>query len=215
MTNENFNEVIAQNPLVNKDVDTVKSAISTYREMAMRFIHRELMGYWRKVSESFTLPANTSTFDLKTEYSDLKEVRFMWTTTGMIDFMPERQYRRDYPNGITDKSTPVVYIPISDGNVLFAPTSSTATTIYISYNYIPDFTDISKIPEDLQDLAVDFVLSYFEPAEGSHFYWKKFMTSLKTAKEQLKLSEEEDIVIEPPEIMETLGSVMGDGLRVT
>jgi hypothetical protein len=214
MTNDTFNLMIANNPLVNKDVDTIKDAIDGFREMAMRFIHRELIGYWRKRGKAFTLASGTSTKSIKEEYTDLKEIRFLWTSTGEITVMPEKKYRRLYPNGVTSTGTPTGYVSIDNDDILFFPTPSTDTTINISYNYIPDFTDLETIPEDFQDMAVDFTLSYFENPEGNHFYWKKFLASMNTAKAQLKISEEEDIEIEAPEIIQTIGDTIEDLSRI-
>ena len=185
MTNETLLKSVATNQIVDKTEDEIREKFNHSLGLVLRTMHRKVKGHWRKENDSFSLAADTTTaVNMTTNFPDVYQVKYFWTTEGRIDIKPERWFRNTYPNP-DDKGTPVYAIWLTGQNYLFYPYTESAITIYASYWFIPDCTNIESFPESLHDVVEYGVLSHFEdnPTQANSFtrgkYTVLFENSLK------------------------------------
>lgn len=177
MTNEELVERVARNPIVARNIEDVRTLITDSQRLVQQTVHRHAKGFWLKDNSNFTLAANGHTVNLRGSdyFPDLVDAKYFWTSEGKIDVKPEKWFRKRYPDPTTT-GTPLYAIWLTSYNFRFYPTPTSDTTIYLSYLFRPNFSDISDFPDFLHDIIQYGVLASFEdiPSRENSFTRGKY-----------------------------------------
>ncbi len=187
MTNEELVERVARNPIVSQDIESVREQIEDSLRLVNQTVHRHAKGFWLKENDNFTLSAGDHTINLRGSdyFPDLVDAKYFWTATGPIRVKPEKWFREKYPDP-SEIGTPTLAIWLTSYNFRFHPIPTSDTTIYLSYLYRPNFSDIEEFPDFLHDIIHYGVLSAFEdiPSQENSFtrgkWTKLYINELNT-----------------------------------
>ena len=189
MTDNEFVDSIAHDPIVNKKPDDIKPQVLSLMRRGIAYIHRQMPWHWRKENSSFTLTANTHTVRLTEQCTNpmIYMPKFFWTTNGEIEIWSEKKFRREYPNPELT-GTPTIAIPLTTKEFRFYPMPDEDVTIYISYLFVPDNSSIGELPEEFHDILEYYVLMCYE--RESSKYKELFATSIEAMKSDSKPTED-------------------------
>lgn len=192
MTDSDFENVIAANPLVNKAAEDIRAQVNALKKMAIMEIRAEVPDFWGRVTDSFTLPANTEEIDMLDYFDNYDYVKYLWTDEQMLEEKTEPEFITEYPDGIQQTGKPTIYIPKGGKLIKFAPYNTVATTINITYMTLSNNDSLSEIPERWHHVPLYHVLSFYDKPEVLR-YSAKYRDALKTMKNLAKESENQEI----------------------
>lgn len=167
MTDEELLDSIASNPIVNQRKEEIRVLVDRLKSTGLKTIHRKVRGYWTKTNSNFTLSSTEHTVDLIDSFSDIYQVKFFWTTDGLIKIVNERWFRKHYPDPELT-GTPEMAAWLHENTFRFHPIADEDKTIYLSYYYLPSYTSIDELPERFHDVIEYFILSHFEVEPGKY-----------------------------------------------
>lgn len=147
--------------ILGRDKSKIKKKVIRLRRRAMEIIHSKADFWWTRTGDSIALVAGNYQLDLRGYFPDFKRLSLLWTTSGMIDWMSEEEFRNLFPDD-TASGVPVRYFHHEEDLIQIHPRNDTTRTIYITYVYLPKFNTIANMPSQWHHVVESFILAGFE-----------------------------------------------------
>jgi hypothetical protein len=193
MTDPELLETVAS--VLGKTKTLIRKQVGLYKKNGMLYIYGKTMFFWIREQETISLTSGDYLIDVRDKFDDFMRVRFMWTSNGLLESVPEDRFRRNFPDD-TGTGEPNKYMFVSPHVFQLHPRSSGSFTLNCSYYYKPRFDSIRDMPEEWHHVIMNYILMMFDVDKyGSIFY-----DSLRSLVDNAKPSVEEDFEFLPEDL---------------
>jgi hypothetical protein len=191
MTDQDLLDIMAE--LTGESATIIEQKVNIHKRSAISRIYAKTKPFWIKSSGQIDLTANQKVIDLKDVFPDIWQLRFLYTTAGRLDYLPEEQFRNFYGRNTAYSGLPGQFTTLSNYEVEIRPVSPSPATIYANYFFKPDMGTITSLPDEWQFVVLDYVMAMMLPKT---YTMGAFLDGLNDVKNLARPSIEADVEFE-------------------
>jgi hypothetical protein len=191
MVDKDLLDIMAE--LTGMAAESIEQMVNIHKRSAISRIYAKTKPFWIKSSGEISLVADQKVVDLKDVFPDIWQLRFLYTTAGRLDFLPEEQFRNFYGRNTAYRGSPGQYTTLSNYEIEIRPVSTSPTIIYANYFFKPDMGTITSLPDEWQFVVQDYIMAMMLP---KNYTMAAFLDGLNDVKNLARPSIEADVEFE-------------------